>query len=463
MCIQFSAFQKGWYFSEMKTAEGNTSISQDLFEFNFSLGYLLLLFFGVFGSLSPVFSQNADSISLPVDTTCIERDLSDVIRDKFNLKDQAKNEKSSSVLVFPIIGSNPATGFMFGFGGQAAFKLPESTLYSLISGSTQLTTKNQFIVMVKNNIYTRFNKLFLTGDWRFLIYSQSTYGLGTTAPESGILNYQYNFYGLETETDSLTQPMNFNFLRFHQSIGFKIKKGIYLGVGYQFDGYWNIVDQRLRLNPGDSLITSHFAYNSYYGFDKTVYNFSAFTINFVLDSRDNMVNATLGHYLNIKYNGAYQFLGNLNSSNLLNVEYRGFRGVSKRNKDHLIGVWVIGDFTPQGKLPYLVLPATAYDQRSRSARGYTQGRFRGAHMIYGEIEYRFPISPCGGVLGGVLFANGTTASNELTGLKLFQSIQPAAGFGLRIKVDKKTRTNLAVDFGFGRQSFGFYLAASETF
>jgi hypothetical protein len=84
-------------------------------------------------------------------------------------------------------------------------------------------------------------------------------------------------------------------------------------------------------------------------------------------------------------------------------------------------------------------------------------------MVYGEIEYRFPISPCGGVLGGVLFANATTATNEVTELKLFQSIQPAAGFGLRVKVDKTSRTNLAVDFGFGRQSFGFYLAASETF
>ena len=37
------------------------------------------------------------------------------------------------------------------------------------------------------------------------------------------------------------------------------------------------------------------------------------------------------------------------------------------------------------------------------------------------------------------------------------------GAGLRIMVDKRSRTNLAVDFGFGQKSFGFYLAASETF
>jgi hypothetical protein len=30
-------------------------------------------------------------------------------------------------------------------------------------------------------------------------------------------------------------------------------------------------------------------------------------------------------------------------------------------------------------------------------------------------------------------------------------------------VDKATRTNLAIDFGFGDKSTGFYLAATETF
>ena len=84
-------------------------------------------------------------------------------------------------------------------------------------------------------------------------------------------------------------------------------------------------------------------------------------------------------------------------------------------------------------------------------------------MVYGETEYRFPLSSCGGILGGVLFANATTASTPGQSLKLFESIKPGYGFGLRIMVDKMTRTNLAVDVGFGQKSFGFYLAASETF
>jgi hypothetical protein len=66
-------------------------------------------------------------------------------------------------------------------------------------------------------------------------------------------------------------------------------------------------------------------------------------------------------------------------------------------------------------------------------------------------------------LGGVLFVNGTTANNPIQTLKLFESVKPGYGFGLRVMVDKQSRTNLAIDFGMGDKSTGFYLAAAETF
>jgi hypothetical protein len=80
----------------------------------------------------------------------------------------------------------------------------------------------------------------------------------------------------------------------------------------------------------------------------------------------------------------------------------------------------------------------------------------------GEAEYRFPLSQPGGILGGVLFINATTADNPAQDLKLFGSIKPGYGVGLRILADKKSRTNLSIDYGFGSRSSGFYLAASET-
>lgn len=419
--------------------------------------------FFLIGLLSVHFAWAQDVSVITQDTTCVPRDLPDVIRSAMNKPLKIKEESAGSLLLIPVIGSNPATGFVFGVGGQYAFKMPESKLYSLISGSAQVTTKSQYIFMLKNSIYSRKQRLFYSGDWRYLIYSQSTYGLGTNAPEGGILEYQYNLGGLETTSDSLTQPMQFNFARLHQSIGFKIREGIYLGFGYQFDGYNKIVDEKLRLNPGDSVITSHYAYNTKYGFDLDSYFSSAINVSLILDTRDNMINAYKGYFASIGWRGASKLTGNRTTDNIFQVEWRSFHGVSKRNPAHLVAFWLMGNFSSEGDFPYMNLPATAYDQRGRSARGYTQGRFRGNNFVYGETEYRFPISKCGGVLSGVLFLNATTTNNTVQNLSLFESVRPGYGFGLRILVDKKSRTTLAIDIGFGDKTSGFYLAAAETF
>ena len=185
-------------------------------------------------------------------------------------------------------------------------------------------------------------------------------------------------------------------------------------------------------------------------------------VNISYDTRDNMINSYRGIYAHASWIGGLKFLGNDNHVNSFQLELRGYYSLSKSRPRHLIGVWALGDFTKVGQLPYLILPATAYDQRSRSGRGYTQGRFRGPNMVYTEAEYRFPLGPRG-VVGGVVFLNGTTTDNPKLNLQLFESIKAGYGAGLRIMVDKRSRTNLAVDVGFGQKSFGFYLAASEAF
>jgi outer membrane protein assembly factor BamA len=412
--------------------------------------------------ISPVISGQNVGVQA-TDTSFVQIDLGDLIRKGLHKPPKNKPESAGSLLLVPIIGSNPATGFMFGVGGQYAFKMPGSTLYSAFIGSAQVTTKSQVILLLKNNLYTKGNKFYFTGDWRYLIYSQSTYGLGTTSPEGGLLDYQYNLAGAETTDDSLTQPMKFNFARFHQSVSYKIADGFYAGLGYAYDGYSKIVDEKLRLTPGDTFLTSHYAYNTYYGFSTTKYISSAINANLVYDTRDNMINPYKGIYGLVSWRGGFRFLGNDKNVNYFQLEWRSYHPLSKFNPRHMIAFWAMANLVPEGKYPYLILPATAYDQRSRSGRGYTQGRFRGANMVYGEAEYRFPISKPGGVLGGVLFANATTTDNSALDLNLFESIKAGYGAGLRIMVDKRSRTNLAIDFGFGQRSFGFYLAASETF
>jgi outer membrane protein assembly factor BamA len=426
-----------------------------------SPGSIVPLIVLLFAITFPVFGQ--DALTVSADSGCIQKDLPDVIRQALHKPPKNKPAESGSLLLLPIIGSNPATGFMIGVGGQYAYKMAGSSLYSNFSGSVQFTTKSQLIIMLKNSVYTKNNKIYLNGDWRYLIYSQSTYGLGTTAPEGGVLDYQYNLYGTETTDDSLTQPMKFNFARIHQSVSFKIKEGFYAGLGLYYDSYFKIKDEKLRTIAPDTFWTSHYLYNQEYGFSTSRYDVIALNVNLVYDTRDNMVNPYKGIYAMASWRGGFKFLGNRQNSSYYQLEWRSFHGLSKSNPRHLLSFWLMGNFSPDGDLPYLVLPALAYDQRGRSGRGYTQGRFRGANMVYGEAEYRFPISRCGGILGGVLFVNGTTANNHALSLDLFESVKPGYGVGLRIMADKRSRMNLAVDLGFGEKSFGFYLAATETF
>lgn len=427
----------------------------------FYITFFLFFFFSfTFGGSAQdtvsVSSQDTSALQ-----NCAQRDLPDLIR-QWRHKPPSTKPKTGSLFLVPAISSNPATGFAFGVAGQYAFKgkAPES-LYSSINGSATYTTKNQFMFQVKNNIFLKNNNLFLSGDWRVFLFSQGTYGLGTSAPEGGALDYQFNLNGWESSGDSLVQPMKFDHYRFHQTISWQVRKSIYLGFGYNLDWMNNIVDEKLdTLRP---LYTSHYLYSKNFGFNTKKYLISGLSFNASIDTRDNLVNPYKGIYANLNWRLNPEFLGSKYNANLISLEWRSYHNLSARNPRHLLAFWAMGNFSEYGKLPYLILPALGYDQRGRAGRGYTQGRFRGTNMFYSEAEYRFPISPCGGIFGGVLFANMTSTSNQAKNEKIFSSIAPGYGFGLRMMVDKHSRTNLQVDFGFGKNSGGIYFGASETF
>jgi hypothetical protein len=84
-------------------------------------------------------------------------------------------------------------------------------------------------------------------------------------------------------------------------------------------------------------------------------------------------------------------------------------------------------------------------------------------MLYGEIEYRLTVTR-NGLLGIVAFVNTETLSNQQAGEQLFDSFATGAGAGLRVMLRKRSKTNLCVDFGEGKQgSKGLYVGLQEAF
>jgi hypothetical protein len=103
------------------------------------------------------------------------------------------------------------------------------------------------------------------------------------------------------------------------------------------------------------------------------------------------------------------------------------------------------------------------DTYGRSGRGYAQGRFRGQRLAYGEVEYRWTMTRSG-LLGMVAFLNTQTLSDKQAGERLFDSFATGAGVGLRLMINKRSKTNLGLDIGWGKDgAHGVYLAVQEAF
>jgi outer membrane protein assembly factor BamA len=370
-----------------------------------------------------------------------------------------KGVKNISLL--PIVGYSPANGFVVG-GAVSVTEYhgnPKTTNLSSALLNASFTTKKQILLNLRFDYFTKENKWYISGDNRLLFFAQPTYGLGI----NGLQGQAYTF-GLNgntvVKTDS-EQPMRFNYIRLYETFSRRVYKKWYAGVGLMFDIDFNIKDQSLSLDSPVHL-TSHYVYSKAYGFDTAHYSANGFSFQVIHDSRDNPVNAYSGTFLNLAFRVNPVALGSTQSSTMLYYEWRNYIGVSKRIPRNVIAFWFWGVLVTSGKMPYLGLPAITWDTYNRSGRGYIQGRFRGNNMIYEEAEFRYRISR-DGLFGGAVFANLTTASNPLTGQKVFESVAPGYGFGLRIKMNKKDRTNIAIDYGMGDGFAGVYFNIREAF
>jgi hypothetical protein len=429
------------------------------------------LFFASYGQKTEAPADNKG----PKSDTAVKKDCQQgAIGDLFRKKDKApKPPKKFLALVLPNISSNPTNGFLLGVGGSFGWYMGDkkTTKVSSAPFTVAVTSKSQLITFVKHNIYTNENKFFLMGDWKYYIYSQPTYGLGTNAPDTIGLPSSISWLGEGTPTDSVIFPMKYNFFKFTEIVNRQIIGELYGGIGYHLDYYYSIKDEdyRAAVPATDSTpyipeqITPHSYYSDQNGFSKSSYTLSGVSVNFLYDTRDNQINPYKGIYANINYRINPTFLGSTKNASTLWLEFRTYVGLSKKNPRHLIAFWACGEFTVSGEVPYLTLPYLGDDQRARAGRGYTNGRYRGKNMVYGEVEYRFPIWPCSNIIGGVLFANAVTTDNPSRNVHLFEYVRPAVGFGIRVMVNKYFRTNINLDYAIGKKSSGFYFSGQETF
>jgi hypothetical protein len=396
-------------------------------------------------------AQNDKSVSLPqlvtgkknvADTTKVQAkksdqtDLPDVIHQLFHTKTSAQPDSVTTkpeISVVPAVGYTLVSKLAIVLSGNIAFRTGPQSRISTIVASASYTQNKQFIMPVLSSIWTKNNKFNFVGDYRYYQYPQSTYGLGSG---SSIKN---------------EDPMDFSFARFYETALRHVTGNWYAGLGYAIDTYWNVSHS----GTTDGAVSDFGKYGTY----KHSVS-SGFTLNLLHDSRDNSINPTKGWYGSIQYRDSREFLGSTQDWQSLIIDLRKYIRFPA-SSDNVLAFWSYDWVILSGNPAYLNLPSTSWDSNSATGRGYIQGRFRGAQMVYAESEYRFKITR-NGLLGGVLFINGESLSAQ-QGTAL-QAIQPAFGPGLRLKLNKTSRTNIAVDYGFGREgSRGLFIDVGEIF
>lgn len=378
-------------------------------------------------------SRNADSAR--------QKDLVDVIRSI------GKHKKDSTAIppaqaskyhfsIVPAIGYTLSTGFAAILAGNVGFYTydPDKTNISSITEQVVYSQYSQLTIPIQANIWTRDNKYNFVGDWRFYKYPQDTYGLGghTSLDDADDIDYSH--------------------IRIHQSLLRNVAPGFYAGAGYFLDYHWNVKESGLG---NDSTSDA-----KKYGLPTKSMS-SGPVINFLFDNRKNSINPQGGLYANLLYRPNLTILGSNTNWQSLTIDVRKYFKLSPGINQNILAFWAYAWLTPSGNPPYLDLPSTGWDAYNNTGRGYIQGRFRGKNMLYLESEYRFGISQ-NGLFGGVVFANAESFSNYPS--NDFDKIWPAVGLGLRIKVNKHSNTNIAIDYGFGADgSRGFFVNLGEVF
>lgn len=367
------------------------------------------------------------------------------------------------VSFLPVVGYAPANGFVLG-AAISFSKLFAEKNTSLSNGmlNFQVTSKKQFIINARSKIYLKNNEWFLQGDWRLMLFAQPTYGLGIN--NSGGNEYLLAINELPANEPPLAEDMRFNYIRIYEDVVRHVgSENWYVGGGIAFDHHFAINDQKLNTDTSsaDYFITNHYAYSKKYEFDEQSYSTNGINFNVLTDNRDHIANPYKGYYasLTFRYNPK---IGRSSQQSIMALyDFRYYLNLSKTCPRHLIAFWSYGTFVMDGNVPYLALPSIGWDTYNRSGRGYIQGRYRGLSMLYNEAEYRFPLSD-NGMFGGVAFVNTTFA--ESTTQKLFDKTATGLGVGFRMKMDKRARINLTVDYGFGLdKSSGIYFNMQETF
>jgi len=316
-------------------------------------------------------------------------------------------------LPIPYIGYNRSIGYSVGALPMLMFNpVAKDTLSpSSIAGAFGMYSEN------KTWFVLGFVKLFFNEDkWRL-----------TIAGGGGEINYQ--FY--------LNDPID-NWIPYSTTAGFafiqverKIVKGIYGGVNYMYTKYITSADVADRI-------------------DTTALH--GLGLSLAIDKRSSYYYPRNGYLCNIDYTSNPSALGNKFVSNRIEIDYNHYFPFRK-NKD----VFGVRFYTGIGigDVPF----NNQFIVRDQDIRGYSEGAFRGNHILAIQGEYRWNFHKRFGAVGFAGVATIFEAINADDSGKLL----PGIGTGFRFVAIQDTHFTVGMDVAAGIDDWSLTFRIGEAF
>ncbi|WP_201986135.1 BamA/TamA family outer membrane protein [Hymenobacter rubidus] len=340
-----------------------------------------------------------------------------------------------SFIPFPILFSQPETGFGYGLAILPVYRLGADTLTRPSNARLLLyrTTEKQSAIQLTHNIFTAGEKLIISGE----------------------LSYYYafpvNYYGFGpgTALDD-NSKIQYSLLIFNQRVLRRVVPHLFAGLQYRLT---NLSDVRINTGTEDGR-PSPLELRPLRERTQTTVS-SGIGPSFLYDNRDNILSSFHGNYLEVSalFNGGA--LGSDNAFGRYQLDARHFQPLF-RSERTILALQLLAQFHG-GYVPFRELANLG---GASQLRGYYEGRYRDRQLLAAQAEVRHHLfwRLNGAVFGGIGQVGDSLDSFGEGGLKV------AGGGGIRFQFNRHDRLNARLDYGVGRGgSSGVYFSIGEAF
>jgi Omp85 superfamily domain len=325
----------------------------------------------------------------------------------------------------PIVTYAPETELALGAFGSHFFRIGESTASSRpssVSAVVLYTFRNQLITELIPELYWNSDHTHLWTKFDYRRYPNRLWAIGPNSPNDS------------------EEPYTENRWRWQARMGQMLKRPLFLY------GHVRLIQMTLEdEEPGGLLATDQVPGAA----GGLTFEFGP---GFAWDTRDHALVPHRGAYYDFRLLTSQPALGSAYEYTTLTLDLRQYLPV-------MPGHTVAGNFyiaLQDGQAPFYLIPQLGGSER---LRGYLEGRFRDNTLMLAQVEYRLPLI---WRFGGVVFAG---VGNVARTFREFGNSVPkwSLGGGLRFLLNADEKLNLRADFGFGRDTFGFYINAGEVY